>query len=594
MHIQGMSLYVSSSSLHPPNSTAARLVFRSCNVSLPLFSCSRPILITTSSKNPSRSRISASVADSSPIHVSWFSPDPTGPDDYGGWAVAEAPIHRGKKGGLRSVLLVGIGTSIAALLAAFSYFSLSGRGLSIQFSSPLPAIYGVLRPSVMNEAVESGTTGYDAFPGNAVVPEANLEWVSNSAVETVAMETHHKGQEGKLGRIMIPVAVDSTQQEALLILKKLKIIDDDVKADELCTKREYARWLVRVNSLLERNPKRRIIPSVALSGSIFTAFDDVKVEDPDFVSIQSLAESGIVRSKLAGKKSSSDLDDSKGQGGVYFFPERFIPRQDLIDWRVQLEYEAMQGMNEKISATDLDFMDTREITSDASPELFVDMLAGDESILRKVFGRGKRFQPNKPSTNAQAAVALTSGRMAEAIRAELISLDAENSSRQKAMEEIRSELLSRVDIQRHWDRKKEEEKTRGFEVQRAFLAAIHDLEQEKGLQENSLADRLKKKATVDCQKQLLFSLKEEVSEMSKRLACEKDKYEIEHRNLQDTLSNLQVKLDETSDTKSILEAEIEALGILRSWIEEEARKSQARAKVLEEVGRRWKWGDNQA
>ncbi|XP_052199537.1 uncharacterized protein LOC127806349 isoform X3 [Diospyros lotus] len=548
MHIQGMSLYVSSSSLHPPNSTAARLVFRSCNVSLPLFSCSRPILITTSSKNPSRSRISASVADSSPIHVSWFSPDPTGPDDYGGWAVAEAPIHRGKKGGLRSVLLVGIGTSIAALLAAFSYFSLSGRGLSIQFSSPLPAIYGVLRPSVMNEAVESGTTGYDAFPGNAVVPEANLEWVSNSAVETVAMETHHKGQEGKLGRIMIPVAVDSTQQEALLILKKLKIIDDDVKADELCTKREYARWLVRVNSLLERNPKRRIIPSVALSGSIFTAFDDVKVEDPDFVSIQSLAESGIVRSKLA----------------------------------VQ------------ISATDLDFMDTREITSDASPELFVDMLAGDESILRKVFGRGKRFQPNKPSTNAQAAVALTSGRMAEAIRAELISLDAENSSRQKAMEEIRSELLSRVDIQRHWDRKKEEEKTRGFEVQRAFLAAIHDLEQEKGLQENSLADRLKKKATVDCQKQLLFSLKEEVSEMSKRLACEKDKYEIEHRNLQDTLSNLQVKLDETSDTKSILEAEIEALGILRSWIEEEARKSQARAKVLEEVGRRWKWGDNQA
>lgn len=27
----------------------------------------------------------------------------------------------------------------------------------------------------------------------------------------------------------------------------------------------------------------------------------------------------------------------------------------------------------------------------------------------------------------------------------------------------------------------------------------------------------------------------------------------------------------------------------RSWVEDEARKSQARAKVLEEVGRRWKW-----
>lgn len=27
----------------------------------------------------------------------------------------------------------------------------------------------------------------------------------------------------------------------------------------------------------------------------------------------------------------------------------------------------------------------------------------------------------------------------------------------------------------------------------------------------------------------------------------------------------------------------------RSWVEDEARKSQARAKVLEEVERRWKW-----
>ena len=29
----------------------------------------------------------------------------------------------------------------------------------------------------------------------------------------------------------------------------------------------------------------------------------------------------------------------------------------------------------------------------------------------------------------------------------------------------------------------------------------------------------------------------------------------------------------------------------RSWIEEEAKKGEARTKVLEEVGRRWKWGN---
>lgn len=30
----------------------------------------------------------------------------------------------------------------------------------------------------------------------------------------------------------------------------------------------------------------------------------------------------------------------------------------------------------------------------------------------------------------------------------------------------------------------------------------------------------------------------------------------------------------------------------RSWVEDEARKSQARAKVLEEVGRRWRWNSH--
>ncbi|GMP83142.1 hypothetical protein CsSME_00037171 [Camellia sinensis var. sinensis] len=237
------------------------------------------------------------------------------------------------------------------------------------------------------------------------------------------------------------------------------------------------------------------------------------------------------------------------------------------------------------------FMDMREISSDASPELFMDMMAGDKGILKKVFGQGKRFQPNKPSTKAQVAVALTTGRMTEVIHAELLRLEAENSSRQNAMEEIRFELLSRGDIQRYWDGKVEEERRRGFEVHKGYLATIHDLEQEKIVQEDTLAKYLKEKAAMDCQKQLLSSLKEEVTEMSERLACENAKHADEQRNLQDMLSDLQVKLEGTLDAKSILQAEIEALRILRSWIEDEARKSQARAKVLEEVGRRWKWDD---
>ncbi|XP_058194494.1 uncharacterized protein LOC131311170 isoform X2 [Rhododendron vialii] len=560
--------------------TTTRFLFPRCHFSL--LNSARPILFTPTSINPN-SRLPPSVAVSN-VDVSWFSPEPAAIDDYGGWAIVETPALKKKnKKGLSPFLLVGIGSSIAALLAAIAHFSLSRRGIAVKFSSPVTALHGVIRLSALDKDVESKSTDYDALPADVVVPESNME-ISNEA-------NHIKRQEGKLGRIFVPVAMDSTQQEALLMLRKLKIIEDDFRADELCTRREYARWLVRENSLLERNPKHQITPSVALSGSIFGAFDDVSIEDPDFGSIQSLAEAGIILSKLSGKISSSDPDDSQGHEGVYFFPERFLSRQDLIDWKAQLEYETVPGIEEKISKTNMGFMDMREVSSDASTGLLVDMLAGDNSILRKVFGQGKRFQPNKPSTKSQAAVALTSGRMNKAIHAELSRLVAENISKQNEMVEIRSALLARGDIQRYWDGRLEEERSRAIEVERAYLSAIHDLEQEKIVQVNTIAQHLKEKAAIDCQKQLLSSLKEEVNQMTERLAADKAQHEDEQCNLKDLLSHSQAKLDGMLDTKSILEAEIESLRILRSWIEDEARKSQARVKVLEEVRRRWKWED---
>ena len=40
----------------------------------------------------------------------------------------------------------------------------------------------------------------------------------------------------------------------------------------------------------------------------------------------------------------------------------------------------------QISSAKVDFMDLKEISSEASPQLFMDILAGERSILRKVFG----------------------------------------------------------------------------------------------------------------------------------------------------------------------------------------------------------------
>ncbi|KAG5079634.1 hypothetical protein AAZX31_02G095700 [Glycine max] len=506
--------------------------------------------------------------------LSWASPDP--PDGLGGWALPDIPAqpnNNNKVAAFPSYAIVGFGTSLAFVLAVFAA---SRKGFIFRF--PRPMWSAVETRHDQNDAREFDVSG----GSKSTLSEADTE--DNNVAVT---QTDKSVVVEKPKRVVIPVCVDSTQEEALSVLKSLKIIEDDVEANELCTRREFARWLVKLNSSLERNPKHRIAPIVSLSGSVFTAFDDISIDDPDFRSIQVLAEAGVIPSKLSWNNS-FDYGGFDTQQNINFFPDRFISRQDLIDWRAQLEYDFFSGVVDQISIKKAGYMDVKEIISSA---VYVDMLAGDKSILRKVFGQSKRFQPNKPSTKAQAVVALTGGRMKEAISAELLRIEAENSARLAEAEEIRSELLSRGDIQRFWDEKLNEEKNRGFDVERLYHMEVKNLEEEEINQDKISAEYLKEKAAMDCQKQLLLNLKKEVDEISEKVALERVTYVDERHVVQKLLGDLELKHEELLNTKSTLEAEKEALQILRSWVEDEARRSQARAAVLEEVGRRWKWDD---
>ncbi|KAF8033132.1 hypothetical protein BT93_D1892 [Corymbia citriodora subsp. variegata] len=520
-------------------------------------------------------RLSASLAERS-LDLSWADGDCASSDsDFNGWAVVESQPQRKRKG-LPTYVIGAVGTSFFVLVAVIAQYSLSRYGHSFRFFDQLHSWRSVLNQSE-TETISSEELNSGLSDGN-ILSQDSPEGLSDSASNNVVSDS--LASRDKQERVIVPVAVDSTQQEAVMVLERLQIMEEDTRANELCTRREYARWLVRLSSSLERNPKRRIVPSLSLA-----AFDDVSVEDPDFGAIQALAEAGIIPSKLSGEKSGSFFSD---RHSMLFFPDRFISRQDLINWRVQLEYDFVPGLEEEISKKKVGFMDMREI-SPISAEFFMDLLAGDRSIMRKVFGQSKRFQPNKPSTKAQAAVALASGRMTSAIQTELARLETENFSRLVEMEEIRFELIERGDIKRLWDERLKEEEARGVEVEKIYLVAIADLEQEKIIQEKSFQEHTKEKAALDCQKELTCNLREEVDEMSDRLASERAIYVREQFEMQDTIRDLETNHERMLDTKSILGAEIEALRILRSWVEDEARKTQARAKVLEELGRRWRW-----
>lgn len=160
-------------------------------------------------------------------------------------------------------------------------------------------------------------------------------------------------------------------------------------------------------------------------------------------------------------------------------------------------------------------------------------------------------------------MALTSGRMNEVISAEMSRLEAEGSARQDVAKEIRSELLSRGDIQKFWDAKLSEEKNHGSGIERLYLEAVNNLVEEKFNQEKINAEFLKEQAEMDCQKQMMLSLKKEVDEISDKLALERVIYVVEKKTVQKLLRDLELKHEEILDTKSTLEAEKEALQMLR-------------------------------
>lgn len=153
--------------------------------------------------------------------------------------------------------------------------------------------------------------------------------------------------------------------------------------------------------------------------------------------------------------------------------------------------------------------------------------------------------------------------MTEFIQAEISRLEAEKVLRERELKEVMSEILERGDIKQYWERKMEEERVRGLEVDMDYRSAILALEQEKAAQEIGSAELVKQKAALECQEQLLSSLKAEVTEMSERLSLEKAKYIDELRGIQDIQHDLQAKYEGLLDAKSILETEIEALRILR-------------------------------
>lgn len=172
-------------------------------------------------------------------------------------------------------------------------------------------------------------------------------------------------------------------------------------------RREYARWLMAAhNQIYADTPSKQIRPATATNTPKFV---DVPTTDSDFDDIQGLAEAGIIPSPLTGEATA-----------VKFRPEDAVTREDLIAWKVPLDWQqALPTATIAAIGETWGFQDTAQVDPKVLPALLADFQSGERANIRRAFGYTRLFQPKKSVTRAEAAASLwyfgnaTTGRSAK-------------------------------------------------------------------------------------------------------------------------------------------------------------------------------------
>ncbi|XP_027358690.1 uncharacterized protein LOC113867512 isoform X2 [Abrus precatorius] len=387
------------------------------------------------------------------------------------------------------------------------------------------------------------------------------------------------------GKVLVPAVVDQVQGQALAALQVLKVIEPDVQPSDLCTRREYARWLVSASSALSRSTVSKVYPAMYIDNVTELAFDDITPKDPDFSSIQGLAEAGLIESRLSRHdiQLSADEDDSP----FYFSPESPLSRQDLVSWKMALEKRQLPEADRKKLYQLSGFIDTDKIHPNACPALVADLSAGEHGIIALAFGYTRMFQPDKPVTKAQAAIALATGDASDLVSEELERIEAESIAENAVA--AHSALVAQVekDINASFEQELFIEREKINAVERMAEEARLELERLRSEREEDNIALTKERAAIESEMEVFSKLRHEVEDQLQSLM--NDKVEIAHEK--ERISKLREQAEfenkEIGRLQYELEVERKALSMARAWAEDEAKRVREQARALDEARDRW-------
>nr|GME20389.1 uncharacterized protein LOC109193336 isoform X1 [Ipomoea batatas] len=387
------------------------------------------------------------------------------------------------------------------------------------------------------------------------------------------------------GKVLVPAVIDQVHGQALAALQVLKVIEADVQPGDLCTRREYARWLVASSSALSRTTVSKVYPAMYIENVTELAFDDITTEDPDFPCIQGLAEAGLISSKLSRRDTQSSSDGD--QSPLFFSPDSPLSRQDLVSWKIALDKRQLPLVDQKTLRQLSGFIDINKIHPDAWPALVADLASSEQGIIALAFGYTRLFQPDKPVTKAQAAIALATGEASDIVGEELARIEAESMA-EKAVT-AHNALIAEVekDVNASYEKELSLEREKIDAVEKLAEEARRELERLKAEREEENLALLKEHAAVDSEMEVLSRLRREVEEQLQTLMSEKLEISYDKERLNKLRKDAELENQGIARLQYELEVERKALSMARAWAEDEAKRAREQAKALEEARERW-------
>ncbi|XP_077241873.1 uncharacterized protein LOC143882253 isoform X4 [Tasmannia lanceolata] len=552
-----------------PNSFQLRLGFKSKKSSF--------VLLRMNFRNLDYRRISVCSASGSAARdegESWMNSDAS--DSFSGWFDKDSGNGLSPKRGFGGIVGVGLAGVFLAAGVAFASLSFSKR------STAGPKLQ--MEPLTIQQEVLPATEDWDENvdqlekEGNTVLlDEGNQQNGCDSKCNTALQVPP--------GKVVVPAIVDQVQGQAFAALQVLKVIEPDVQPSDLCTRREYARWLLCASSVLSRSTISKVYPAMFIENVTELAFDDVTPEDPDFPFIQGLAEAGLISSKLSINDAHHSQD--KEHNPILFSPESPLSRQDLISWKMALEKRQLPDADRKILYQCSGFIDIDKINPDAWPALVADLSAGEHGITALAFGYTRLFQPDKPVTKAQAAIALATGDATEVVGEELTRIEAESIAETAVA--AHTALVAQVekDLNASFEKELLIEREKIDAIEKLAEEARLELERLRAESEEENDALMRGRAAVESEMEVLSRLRVEVEEQLQSLMSNKMEISFERDRINKLRKEAENENQVIAQLQYDLEVERKALSMARTWAEDEAKRAREQAKALEEARERW-------